>query len=259
MHKVANNYFVCIFVIFIIVQLYHERCDATVINWVGNSQGFWDMKSSWSPAQLPTLDDDVIISNADVTVRDSCFARSLRLEQQGQLELRNGTSYNILNVSIDSSQLTLGHDITIEHLYISGGIIANGYNSMNSIYQSTLYISGDLQVSTGSPLSATFNVLEVVLLNSSRTSLIGDISFSRITTLTINEGANVTFGDSENNEYLTQVQVEQLNNFGVASIDGPTLLTVWTSIQTQIPGNDSVGLFSASANISMSLHCASRF
>ncbi len=131
MHKVANYLFVSAFVVIYIVG-HHERCDAAVINWVGHSQGFWDMQSSWSSAQLPTLDDDVIISNAAVVVRNSCAAKSLLIEQEGQLEIRKDTVYNILNISIiDSSQLTLGHDITMEYLHISGGVIVNA-NTFNS-------------------------------------------------------------------------------------------------------------------------------
>ncbi len=227
--------------------------NAELITWAGSSTGFWEDQSSWSPPQLPSRYDDVVISNASVTVRDSdalgCFANSLII-QHGQLSVESLVSFNILNISIyDASGLAIGQPLIIEHLYVFGGSLS----PLSTAFPQSIAINGSLTVNSVSNI-VTFDV-DITLMKNSHANMIGQqINFN---TLTIQALANAST-DSRPDNYTTTLRFNNLVNNGQFAFVANTSVTIMQSIQI-IPGNDqqNESLY-AFADVDLTLKCAGR-
>ncbi len=194
--------------------------NAELITWAGDADGFWDDQNSWSPPQLPSRYDDVVISNASVTVRKSddigCFANSLIIQQDGQLSISDLVSINILNISIfDTSGLAINQPLVIEHLQVFGGYIFPLYTA----YPQAIGINGSLTVNAVSNI-VRFAV-DVTLMNDSHADLMGEQIYFH--TLTIQALANAS--TSSLDTYTTTLQFNTLINNGRFEFFSDTSLT----------------------------------
>lgn len=160
-----------------------ERRELFAVTWVGGN-GAWSNRNNWSPSSLPTINDDVEIGSASVTIDStSAFAKSIKTG--GALTVSGGGSLtvngNITQAGASSSlsiltsgvlttdQLTTASSINVRrgtliaNKVTAAGNVSAGLAQGSSAPLSELRISGPLKTGGSLTLSWASQVTNAVI------------------------------------------------------------------------------------------------
>ncbi|WP_026897807.1 T9SS type A sorting domain-containing protein [Daejeonella oryzae] len=134
-----------IFYIFLLFNLFVSFSTFAVsITFTGNVNNNWGNAGNWSPAQIPTSSDAVIIPNGENVTIDIAVATCSSLNQIGDVTISSTNSLLVTGVAtLDQSVLTVGNG----YFYVGGNMNVIGNGNAN---QGVLAVSSGTVIVNGS-------------------------------------------------------------------------------------------------------------
>lgn len=150
---------------------------AATITWDGSSSTSWTTAANWTPAQVPTSTDDVVIPNVgtDPNISTNITVASITINNGGNLRLN---STNDLSVTV-SGAVTINTGGTLQ--------VTNVFGTNTH----TLNIAGNFS-NSGTFTATSSNDTINVVLNGAAAQTIGGSNPTTFNALTINNAAGVT-------------------------------------------------------------------
>jgi len=219
--------------------LINAPASAVTVSWVDGT-GFWDIVANWSPSQLPSSGDDVVINVAGqqtITHRTgSTQIRSIANTGDDIVTVTNGSTLNVQGTGTSTNTGTLraagGGSLlrfTAGTLANAGGILDARDGGVVALAQTTV-VGGTLTTSNGGvirALAGSYGTLDSVTLNG--TYLVGE-------------------GSSNSSSYLRN----SLVNNGVLALSSGTVGTLATTLllgtDVTISGTGSLTMSDAANN-----------